>query len=111
MTMDLWQWSWQMDRRKTPISANTRLSQTNYGDSLNVKRNFSISATNDLAGILRKVKPVMESVLLLPPHTNSDLRYCNEEIMQSVDDFLYTSEQHFIIPFFVFVLDELDHLP
>jgi hypothetical protein len=31
--------------------------------------------------------------------------------MQSVDDFLYTSEQHFIIPFFVFVLDELDHLP
>jgi hypothetical protein len=53
----------------------------------------------------------MESVLLLPPNTNSDLRYCNGEIMQSVDDFLYTSEQHFIIPFFVFVLDELDHLP
>jgi hypothetical protein len=50
----------------------------------------------------------MESVLLLPLHTNSDLRYCNEEIMQSVDDFLYTSEQHFIIPFFVFALG---HLP
>src|SRR5947209_1271409 len=46
-----------------------------------VKKNFSISATNNLAGI-EKVEPVMESVLLLPSHTNSDLRYGAEEIMQ-----------------------------
>jgi hypothetical protein len=48
----------------------------------------------------------MESVLLLPSHTDSDLRYCTEEIMQDVDEFLYASEQYSIIPFFVFVLDK-----
>jgi hypothetical protein len=69
-----------------------------------VKKNFSIPATNNLAGILES-EPVMESVLLLPSHTNSDLRYCAEEIMQGVDKFLCTSEQHSIIPFFAFVLD------
>jgi hypothetical protein len=34
MTTDLWRWSWQMSRRKTPLSANTRLSQTNCASSL-----------------------------------------------------------------------------
>src|ERR1700733_14323482 len=31
-------------------------------------------------GHTEKVEPVMESVLLLPSHTNSDLRYCAQEI-------------------------------
>jgi hypothetical protein len=39
-------------------------------------RNFSISGHEQPCGHTEKVKPVMESVLLLPPHTNSDLRYC-----------------------------------
>jgi len=48
----------------------------------------------------------MESVLLLLSHTDSDLRYCTEEIMQDVDEYLYASEQHSIVPFFVFILDK-----
>ena len=51
-----------------------------------VKKNFSISATNNLAGILRKLKRVMESIAVYPSHTNSDLRCCTEEIKQDVDE-------------------------
>jgi hypothetical protein len=47
----------------------------------------------------------MESILPLSLHTNSDLRYCDEEIRQDVTEFLRTNEQHDIIPFFMFVLD------
>ena len=38
----------------------------------------------------------MESVLPLSSHTNSDLRYCAEEIKQPVDDVLKTAEVAFL---------------
>jgi hypothetical protein len=87
-----------MGRRKTPISAKYQTLADQLRGEPSCQEKFQHIRHEQPCGHTEKVKPVMESVLLLPLHTNSDLRYCNEEIMQSVDDFPLHERTAFYYP-------------